>query len=248
MSFKSRSKRWILVFGLVVGMEVDASGIPVVDVLALFQLTLSAMEDVAQTVKQIEEYQTQLQQYENQLRNTLTVDNFEWSEATHTIRRLINAIDTLEHYRGVAGSIQEYLKKYGDLNYYRSLPCFAIDGCRSEMEELNADGAEAQKRANDAVVIGIDAQQSQLVVDAAKLDALQSNTETAQGQMEALQYANQFASHQAAQLLQIRGLLVQQQAANVAYYQTLNANESLQRAGDEKARAGEFNASTMKTY
>ena len=248
MSYHSRSKRWILVIGLLVGMKVDATGIPVVDVLAIVQSTLSAMENVAQTIKQIEEHRTQLQQYENQLQNTLTLDNFEWSEATQTIRRLINAIDTLEHHRSVAGSIQEYLKKYRDLNFYRTLPCFAIDGCRSEMEAINANGAEAQKRANDAVVIGIDAQQTQLVVDAVKLTALQSNTETAHGQMEALQYANQFASHQAAQLLQIRGLLVQQQASSVAYYQTLSANESLQHAGDEKARAGEFKASTIKSY
>ena len=239
---------WLVCIGFLMALEVHATGIPVVDVLSLIQSTITAMEDVAQTLKQIEEYRTQLQQYENQLRNTLSPPSYEWAQAEQTIHRLINAIDTLDHYKQMAGTLDGYLKKYRDLNDYRNESCFTTDGCQAQMEQIEADGSDAQKRANDALIRGIDVQQTQLMTDSAKLDALQRNTETAQGQMEALQYANQFAGHQTNQLLQIRGLLLQQQSASVAYYQTLNARTSLQQAADEKARAGQFYPSTKKKY
>lgn len=47
------------------------AGIPVADGLNLSQNMMAAMEAVAQTLKQIQEYQNQLQQYENMLQNTM---------------------------------------------------------------------------------------------------------------------------------------------------------------------------------
>jgi len=46
------------------------AGIPVADGLSLAQNMMAAMEAVAQTLKQIQEYQSLLQQYENMLQNT----------------------------------------------------------------------------------------------------------------------------------------------------------------------------------
>jgi P-type conjugative transfer protein TrbJ len=85
------------------------------------------------------------------------------------------------------------------------------------MARLNRDadalGSEAQKKANDAMLKGLDQQQEAIITDATRLEQLQGNAQTAQGQMEAIGYASQIASEQANQLLQIRGLLVAQQNA-----------------------------------
>ena len=48
-----------------------SAGIPVIDTTNLAQTTISAMEAVNQTLKQIEEYALQLKQYEDQIKNTL---------------------------------------------------------------------------------------------------------------------------------------------------------------------------------
>jgi P-type conjugative transfer protein TrbJ len=52
-----------------------------------------------------------------------------------------------------------------------------------------------------------------LKADARQLERLQSAAQGANGQMQAIGYANQLASQQANQLLQIRGLLIAQQNA-----------------------------------
>ena len=70
--------------------------------------------------------------------------------------------------------------------------------------------AQAQKQANDGLFKGIDQQQDSLQADARQLERLQSAAQGAVGQMQAIQYANQLASAQGNQLLQIRGLLIAQ--------------------------------------
>jgi P-type conjugative transfer protein TrbJ len=56
---------------------------------------MSAMEAVAQTLKQIQEYQTQLQQYENQLQNTMApATHIFWDQAQRTINDLNQATNS----------------------------------------------------------------------------------------------------------------------------------------------------------
>ena len=70
--------------------------------------------------------------------------------------------------------------------------------------------------------------------DALKLRQLQSSAQGATGQMQALGYASQLASHQANQLLQIRGLLAAQQNVIATRNQVLVDREAQQQAATEK--------------
>mgnify|MGYP000201083537 FL=1 len=107
-------------------------------------------------------------------------------------------------------------------------------------EEL---GSEAQKNANDNVVKTLENQQAALKEDAANLENLQANAQSAQGRMEAIQHANQLASHQANQLLQLRGLLMAQIAAENARAQTVAAREARQQAMEEQAKESRYKKS-----
>jgi hypothetical protein len=71
------------------------AGIPVIDGGNLVQNIMTAVEEVAQTLKQIEEYRTQLQQYENMIQNTMAPAAYIWDQAQSTINGLMNAVDTL---------------------------------------------------------------------------------------------------------------------------------------------------------
>jgi len=192
-------------------------GIPVIDSGNLSQNIMTAIESVAQTFKQIEQYQTQLQQYENQLKNTVAPTAYIWDQAQSTINGLMNAVDTLNYYKNQAGSLDSYLGKFQDVAYYRSSPCFSSGGCseaeRAAMEKNRILASGSQKKANDALFRGLDKQQDALKADARTLEQLQGRAQSAGGQMQALGYANQLASQQANQLLQIRGLLIAQQNA-----------------------------------
>lgn len=193
------------------------AGIPVIDGTNLAQNIMTAIESVAQTLKQIEQYRTQLQQYENMLQNTAAPAAYIWDQAQSTINGLMNATNTLNYYKQQLGSIDGYLDKFQYVNYYKSSSCFSNSGCSAAewaaMQQARELGNASQKKANDALFKGLELQQRNLQSDAETLQRLQSGAQGATGQMQAIGYANQLASQQASQLLQIRGLLIAQQNA-----------------------------------
>jgi P-type conjugative transfer protein TrbJ len=128
-----------------------------------------------------------------------------------------------------------------------SSPCFSVKGCsESERNTLFANrtlGSDAQKRANDAMIRSLDIQQDELAADARRLTALQAAAQDSQGQMQAIQAANQLASNQASQLMQIRALLIAQQTAEAARQSALADIEAQQEAASRQMRTGEFKKS-----
>ena len=199
------------------------AGIPTFDATNVIQTTINAMESVSQTLQQIEQYQTQIQQYENQLQNTAGPDVYLWDQAQGTVADLLGATDALERYKQQLGSLDEFMSVYQDVDYYGNSPCFTAEGCSEQeqamMERNRGLASQGQKQANDAMLKGLDQQQEALRNDARRLEKLQSSAQGGDGQMQALGFANQFASQQANQLLQIRGMLAAQQTAMVARMQ-----------------------------
>jgi len=228
------------------------AGIPVIDGGNLVQNVMTAIESVAQTLKQIEQYQTQLQQYENMLQNTMAPAAYIWDQAQSTINGLMNAVNTLDYYRNQLGSLDAYLGKFQDVSYYRSSPCFSAAGCsdaeRAAMEENRRLASEGQKRANDALFKGLEQQQRNLAADARTLEQLQGRAQSAQGQMQAIGYANQLASQQANQLLQIRGLLIAQQQAVGAQLQAQADREAREAASSEQFWSGQPGKSSGRAW
>jgi len=224
----------------------------VIDAANLRQTMLSATENVAQTLKQIEQYKTQLQQYENMLQNTAAPTAYVWDQAVVTMNRLRGAIDTLNYYKNQTGSLDAYLSKFQDVAYYRNSPCFNAGCSKAEWEAMNRNavqlGSEAQKRANDAMFRGLDRQQDAIEADARQLQHLQAGAQSVNGQVQAIGFANQLASQQANQLLQIRGLLIAQQNAEATRNQVIADQEARTRAADERALKGKYIPSTRKAY
>lgn len=213
------------------------SGIPVLDAMNVSQATISAMENVAAVVKQIQQYQTQLQQYENMIRNTIAPAAYVWTQAEYTMNRLVQATNTLKYYKS-QGGIDNYLNRYRNAGYYSNSPCFKFGiKCTTEdwrlMREGQAKSTDVQKIANDASLRGLEVHESRLPMDAAHLQVLQSRAQTAEGKMEAIQYANQLAAYHSNQLLQLRSMLVAQFNAQNAREQVRIDKEAIQQASHE---------------
>lgn len=244
-------------FGIALSLGVVCApahaGIPVVDGTNLTQNVMAAVENVAQTLKQIQQYQTQLQQYENQLQNTMAPAAYIWDQAQSTMNNLRSAMNTLDHYQNQLGSLDAYLGKFQDVAYYRSSPCFnGSGGCTdaewAAMNENRRLASESQKKANDALFRTLSQQQDALQDDARTLEQLQSRAQGADGQMQALGYANQLASQQSNQLLQMRAILVAQQQAVAAQMQSQNDREAIEQAASEQLRRGEYQASPARNW
>lgn len=256
------SMRSTLAVALLIGATVPShAGIPTIDVANIVQTTTTAMENVMQTSKQVEQYtaqlqqyQLQMQQYQNMLQNTASPPLQIWDQAQSTMNSLRNSIDTLNFYKRQLGSLDAYLGKFQDVNYYKNSPCFNGGGnCsdvvrRTLLANQQTYQSESQKKANDALFRGLDKQQDALQSDARTLQQLQVGARDATGQMQALGYANQLASSQSNQLLQIRALLIAQQNAAATRAQALADADALRAAGSSRARSGTYNDSKMKAW
>lgn len=195
-----------------------AGGIPTFDGANITQTTITALTTVQQYMQQIQEYKTQLLQYENQLKNTLAPAAYIWAEAQKTMQELQRTVNDLKALRQQLGDVNAYLEKFGDISYYQNASCYTnTSSCYEEFHKQRVDFSYTQKKAQEALVKGIDSQLTSITNDAQQLQQLQARAQTAQGQMEALQYANQFAAAQSNQMLQLRQiLLTQMEAINTA--------------------------------
>lgn len=223
------------------------AGVPVIDATNLSQNVLTATEEIAQTLKQVEEYatqlsqySTQLQQYQNMIQNTAQPSSYTWANATQTISGLTNILNTLSGFQSQFGTLANYINQYRNMSQYAHSACFnnvaCTPGALASLHNILKLGSEAQQTANAANIQAIDSQQSALQTDAATLQKLQANAQGATGQMAAIQYANQLASNQADQLLQLRALLIAQQTAEATRNQALADREAQQQAADQSWR------------
>jgi P-type conjugative transfer protein TrbJ len=223
------------------------AGIPVIDSTNLSQNTLTATEEITQTLKQVQQYSTQLsqystqlQQYSNMMQNTAVPTSFTWANASQTISGLSRTLNTLSGFQSQFGSLDNYVNTYQNQNQYANSACFNNMACTpGALANLNNTlklGSQAQQKANAAEIQALDSQQNALQTDAATLQRLQANAETASGQMQAIGYANQLASNQANQLLQLRALLIAQQTATATRNQVIADREAQQAAADQSWR------------
>ncbi len=243
----------VFILGITAGILQSAhAGIPVIDGTNLTQNIISALEAVSQTIKQIQQYQMQLQQYENQLQNTQPPASYSWDESQSTIHDLTQITNTLAYYQNQLGSLDAYLGKFQDVTYYRGSPCFSSVGCsdteRVAMGENRRLASESQKKANNALFKSLEQQQAHLEADARHLNYLQSAAQEAEGHLAALGYANQLASNQTHQLLQMRSLLIAQQNAVATRMQADADKEAQQQTASEYVRKGRFVPSPERSW
>ena len=247
----SRVGRYVCIVVLFMTIAAHAQ-MAVFDYSNFSQNVVTAKQSLLMTLKQIQQYCLQIQQYEQQIqqstnmvKNTVAPIAYVWDQALVTMNDVLKTIDVVDRYKQQAGSLQAYLNQFEDVNYYRSSPCFGPNGCTQQqwaaLQNAARVGSQSQKQANDALVQEIEKQQVQLRLDAANLVKLQNAAQSAGGRMEALQAANQLASNQAAQLLQIRTLLVAQGNVAAAKAQTDADRQAQGGAADQQALSGNVN-------
>ncbi len=224
-----------------------STGAPVFDIANWLQNGKMILTQASEYKTQIEQYRNQIQQYQNMVENTKSLTVFQWDNANGVINNLLEATNTIDYYKSEAGSLEAYLERFQSQEFYQKIPSFHGEELKKIMQN-RLSASVAQKRANDAMLKGIDRQQLNLKKDSEALRTLQLHAQTAQGQKQALQAASQLSSNQTHQLLQIRGLLIAQQNAQVIK-DAANANkEAIQAAGDERFRAGSYHKSSGKKW
>lgn len=227
------------------------AGWPVFDIANWYQNGEMLVKQAAQYRNQVAQYNNQLNQYQNMLNNTKSLTSFQWDNANLVIDNLLRVTNVIDGYKQEAGSLTRHLDQYKSSEQYLKSACFTGHCTKAEMQKIEMSRfrtSVAQKRANDAIILGLDQQQQNIKKDAEALKVLQSKAQTAEGQKQTLQAATQLASNQTNQLLQIRSLMITQQNGQAARDAAKANREAIFDAGDSRFKSGEYHKSVPKQW
>nr|WP_283949915.1 P-type conjugative transfer protein TrbJ [Limobrevibacterium gyesilva] len=169
---------------------------------------------------QLQQYQTQLQQYANMVTNTVALPQEIWGTVQSDIMRVQALSNAASLLSGKSGSI---ITRLQSASSYASQPAGLgnIAGQFTTWQQTIGNNLNTMGQA-----LGL--QQSQQQNQAAILQALQQHSQSARGQMQALQAGNELAGANAAQLARIQATLIstaQMQATGMAVQADRQASE-----------------------
>jgi P-type conjugative transfer protein TrbJ len=226
-----------------IGTPSSTRAIPVFDPGNFAQNLVSAIEAVDQTLTQVMTYQNQLMQYEEILRNGAAPAVYTWDRIVSIQNKLQTIAHSLRDYRHWLRDLDDYLSKFADLDYYRSARCYGSDlSCPEsewdrilrESQDLNGLGSESRKKTLDQLMKALESSDDELAQESTNLAKLQRQTQSADGQMQALQVGNQLSAAEVQQLMQMRAIMVAQYRAVAVQALVVQNREAEQQAADER--------------
>ena len=181
---------------------------------------LEYAKQAQQLETQLQQYETQLQQYANMVTNTVALPQQIWGTVQSDITQVRNLSNAASLLSGNAGSIVTRLQ--------------SASGYASQAANLGNIAGQfttwQQTIGNNVNTLGrtLGLQQNQQASNATLLTTLESHSQSAQGQMQAIQAGNELAHANAAQLQQIQATLTataQMQATGMAVDADRRASE-----------------------
>jgi type IV secretion system protein TrbJ len=162
--------------------------------------TLAQMaKQAAQYAEQVQSYQLQLQQYANMITNTVAIPQQMWAQVQSDIMRVQSLSNAASLLSGNSASI---------ISRLQSAEGYAGQG--SSLGNIAQQFTQWQQTiGNSASALGktLGVQQGQEQNNAALLQALEAHSQSAAGQMQAIQAGNELAAQNAAQFQQIEATL-----------------------------------------
>ncbi|WP_245489488.1 MULTISPECIES: P-type conjugative transfer protein TrbJ [unclassified Mesorhizobium] len=200
----------------------------------LVKLLESSGVQVENQVKQIaqlaEQIQNQLNIYQNMLQNTAQLPNHIWGQVENDLNRLQGIVAQGNGVAFSMGNIDDVLKQrfqsFADMK--TNLPNGeAFSSTYQSWSDTNRDTIGGTLKAANLTAEQFSSEESTMA-------SLRSMSESADGQMKALQVGHQIAAQEVAQLQKLRGLVSQQMTMMGAWYQSEQAQKDLAQARREK--------------
>ena len=163
---------------------------------------LQLAKEAASLAQQIQMYQNMLLQYSNMLQNTAALPSMAWNNATGDIMRIQSLMNSAQMLAGNAQSFTSTLSN--------------VQGFSNQLQTLDQINAQYQQwgsvTANDITQMqaSIGVQETERDNDAATLAVLQGHSQSAQGQMQALQAGNEMAALGVSQTQKLQEMLAQE--------------------------------------
>ncbi|MGK9263909.1 P-type conjugative transfer protein TrbJ [Sinorhizobium meliloti] len=189
------------------------------------------LTQISQLAQQIE---TQLNIYQNLLQNTATLPSHMWGQVERDLNQLRSIVDqgqSISFSMGDADDIlQQRFQSYSSLK--TNLPDNAsFSTTYQSWSDTNRDTIASTLKAASLTAEQFDSEEG-------TISSLRSMSETADGQMKALQVGHQIAAQQVAQVQKLRGLVSQQMTMMGTWLQAEQTDKDLAQARREKFFSG----------
>jgi P-type conjugative transfer protein TrbJ len=185
---------------------------------------------VTQITQLAEQIQNQIRIYENMLQNTAKLPSHVWGQVENDLGKLQGIVNQGQGIAFSMGNIDDVLKQrfqsYAD--FKTKLPEGQdFSGAWQSWSDTNRDTIAGTLKAANLTA-------EQFSSEEATMRQLRSMSESADGQMKALQVGHEIANQQVAQTQKLRGLLAQQTTMMGTWYQSEQAEKDLAQARREK--------------
>lgn len=177
-----------------------------------------------------EQIQNQLKIYENMLQNTAQLPDHVWGQVESDLNQLRSIVEqgqSISFSMGNADDVlQQRFQSYADLK--TNLPDNAtFSSTYQSWSDTNRDTIASSLKAASHTADQFDSEED-------TMSSLRSMSETADGQMKALQVGHEIAAQQVAQMQKLRGLVSQQMTMMGTWLQTEQTDKDLAQARREK--------------
>lgn len=185
------------------------------------------LTQINQLAQQIE---TQLNIYQNLLQNTATLPSLMWGQVESDLSRLRSIVDQGQSIAFSMGNaddvLQQRFQSYSTLQ--TNLPSNeTFSSTYQTWSQTNRDTIASTLKAASLTADQFDSEET-------TMSSLRSMSETADGQMKALQVGHEIAAQQVAQMQKLRGLVSQQMTMMGTWLQTEQTDKDLAQARREK--------------
>ncbi|MFA1677355.1 P-type conjugative transfer protein TrbJ [Rhizobium mongolense] len=200
----------------------------------LISLVGKSGEQIQNQITQIsqlaEQIQNQLRIYENMLQNTAQLPNHVWGQVESDLNQLRNIVDQGQSVSFSMGNADDVLhqrfQSYADLK--TNLPSNeTFSTTYQAWSDTNRDTIASTLKAASLTADQFDSEEG-------TMDSLRGMSESADGQMKALQVGHEIAAQQIAQMQKLRGLVSQQMTMTGTWLQTEQTDKDLAQARREK--------------
>ncbi|MGO6984197.1 P-type conjugative transfer protein TrbJ [Rhizobium leguminosarum] len=177
-----------------------------------------------------EQIQNQLKIYENMLQNTAQLPDHVWGQVESDLNQLRSIVEqgqSISFSMGNADDVlQQRFQSYADLK--TNLPSNAtFSSTYQSWSNTNRDTIASSLKAASLTARQFDSEED-------TMSSLRSMSETADGQVKALQVGHEIAAQQVAQMQKLRGLVSQQMTMVGTWLQTEQTDKDLAQARREK--------------
>lgn len=194
---------------------------------------------ITQIAHQVEQIQNQLKIYENMLQNTMTLPDQVWGQVENDLKQLRDIVGGGQGMAFSMGNIDDVLK----LRFQSYSEFFAATPGGEDFSAVYQNWSDTNRDTITGTLKAASLTAEQFSSEEATMAQLRSMSQTAAGQMQALQVGHQIAAQQVAQTQKLRGLISQQMTMMGTWYQSEQAAKDLA----QSRRDGFFNTTRPPT-